>query len=166
MTIQNTYADYENVGNPGMSNLMQGQCLLINSGEGATRTLLAKESGAVCLFDRAAGIVYTLPETAPVGTYYDFLTTVTITSNAAKVITGLSTHYLLGGVDSGSVTIAEGGGFWAANGTSHVAISSNGSTTGGVIGSNYRVTRLTSTIWGISGCINGTGTIATPMATS
>jgi len=165
MTIQNDYDNYSLAGAVGQPNMLPAHCRVINSGEGATRTLLADESGAVCLFDRAAGIVYTLPETAPVGTYYDFLTTVTITSNAAKVGTAIATHYLLGGVDSGSVTIAEGGGFWAANGTSHIAISSNGSTTGGVIGSNYRITRLTSTVWGITGVINGTGTIATPFAT-
>lgn len=166
MTIQNTYADYENVGNPGMSNLMQGGCSVINSGEGATRTLLAKESGAVCLFDRAAGIVYTLPATCPIGTRFEFRTTVSVTSNAAKVITGAATQYLVGGVISGSATIAEGGGFWAANGSTHVAISSNGSTTGGLIGDAYSVTRISSTQWAIEGIISGSGTIVTPFATS
>ena len=39
----------------------------------ATRTLLPEESGALCLFDRAAGVVYTLP--VPVkGMQFEFST--------------------------------------------------------------------------------------------
>lgn len=164
MTIANTYADNNNVGNPGMTNLMQGHTRVINSGEGATRTLLQKESGALCLFDKADGIVYTLPSTAVIGTYYDFVVSVAITSNAAKVITGAATHYLVGGVIMGSATIAEGGAMFPANGTSHTYISSNGSTTGGLIGTNYRVTRVSSTVWAITGVMNGSGTEVTPFA--
>ena len=54
--------------------------------QGSTRTLLAEESGALCVFDRAAGIVFTLP--APVeGMQFDFVVKTSITSNAAKIIT-------------------------------------------------------------------------------
>ena len=52
------------------------------SGEGASRTLLASESGATVLYDRAAGIIYTLP--APVvGLEFDFVTTVSVTGSKA-----------------------------------------------------------------------------------
>lgn len=166
MTIQNDYDNY-NIGTPiGQNSLVTGDCSVINSGEGATRTLLASESGAICMFDRAAGIVYTLPATCPIGTRFEFRTTVSVTSNAAKVITGSASQFLVGGVISGSATIAEGGGFWAANGSTHVAISSNGSTTGGLIGDAYSVTRISSTQWAIEGIISGSGTIVTPFATS
>ena len=162
MTIANTYADSNNVGNPGMANLMQGHTRVINSGEGATRQLLASEAGATCLFDRAAGIVYTLPVTANIGTYYDFLCTVSVTSNSAKVITGAGTQFLVGAVIYGSGTIAEGGGLFAGNGSSTVYIASNGSTTGGLIGSQYRITKISSTQWGISGVLAGSGVTITP----
>ena len=76
---------FEQVGT-GVPAVIKTQNKFVNSAEGATRTLLASESGMTCLFDRAAGIVYTLPATANNGTYFDFLTTVSITSNAAKVI--------------------------------------------------------------------------------
>ena len=67
------------------------------SGQGATRTLSVDETGSTCLFDRAAGIVYTLPLAVP-GLVYDFVVTTTVTSNAAKVITGAGTELLIGGL--------------------------------------------------------------------
>lgn len=134
------------------------------NGVGATRTLKASESGALCLFDRAAGIVYTLPAPA-VGMQFEFATTVTITSNAAKVITDAATTFLLGSIDqmvnTSATTLAS-----LANGTTHVAISSNGSTTGGVQGDRYRVTAISATQWVIDGQVSGSGTLATPFATS
>ena len=137
----------------------------VNSGEGATRTLLADESGMTCLFDRAAGIVYTLP--APVvGMRFKFKTNVTITSNAAKVITNAATVFIVGGVIAASATVADSGDFFTADGSTHVAISSNGSTTGGVIGDDYELVCISSTQWLISGLISGSGTLATPFATS
>lgn len=134
------------------------------SGVGATRTLLQSEHGSTCLFDAAAGNVYTLP-TPVAGLYFDFATTVTVTSNAAKVITSGSSVFLLGSVDmiinTSATTLAA-----LANGTTHVAISSNGSTTGGVQGSFFRVTAISSTQWVISGMVSGSGSLATPFATS
>lgn len=134
------------------------------SGVGATRTLKASESGALCLFDRAAGVVYTLP--APVaGMQFEFATTVTITSNAAKVITNAATVFLLGVVQviGGTTETTASADF---NGTTHVAISSNGTTTGGVIGDSYRVTAISATQWVIDGIASGSGAVATPAATS
>lgn len=165
MTVQNTLNNYVNLSG-GQVCLAPALAKVVNSGEGATRTLLADESSALCLFDKADGITYTLPATAAIGTYYDFIVSVAITSSAAKVITGAATHYLVGGVIMGSATIAEGGAMFPANGTSHVAISSNGSTTGGLIGTNYRITRVSSTVWSIQGVMNGSGTEVTPFATS
>jgi hypothetical protein len=147
--------------------LLKGVARQVISGQGATRTLLPGESGALCLFDRAAGIVYTLPAptTQDIGCYFDFATTVTITSNAAKVITDAATTFLVGGVNVYIATSATTIGA-TANGTTIRAISSNGTTTGGVIGDAYRVTLVSSTLWQISGLLSGSGTVATPFATS
>ena len=135
------------------------------SGEGATRTLKAKESGALCLFDRAAGIVYTLP--APVlGMEFEFRVTTLITSNAAKVITDSASVFIVGSVMGGSLTVADSGDVFQANGTTHVAISSNGSTTGGLVGGSYKLTAISSTQWSIEGTFIGSGTLADPFATS
>jgi len=143
---------------------VKGLAVTVISGVGATRTLLASESGAECLFDSASGVVYTLP--APVaGLKFKFRTTVTITGGAAKVITDAATSFLLGTVNmvinTSATTLAA-----LANGTTHRAISMNGSTTGGVQGDAFEVTAINSTQWVITGIVSGSGALATPMATS
>ena len=132
---------------------------------GATRTLLPGESGALCLFDRAGGSVYTLP-TPKEGMWFEFATTVTITSGAAKVITATpASQFILGTVFGYTTDATEIDGF-SADGATHVAISSNGSTTGGVIGDRYTLV-YTGGVWLIGGNIFcGTATPATPFATS
>lgn len=133
--------------------------------EGATRQLLAEESGALCIFDRAAGIVFTLP--APVeGMQFEFEATVAVTSNAYKVITNAATVFLIGAVMIGSLTVAESGDVFQGNGTSHVAVSMGGSTTGGLIGSKLKFTAISSTQWIVEGIAVGAGTLADPFATS
>lgn len=132
---------------------------------GATRTLLNEESGALCLFDRAAGVVYTLPASPVEGCQFEFRTVVTITSGAAKTITGSASTFILGTVFGYTTDATEIDGF-SANGSTHVAISSNGSTTGGVIGDCYTLT-YDGTLWLIEGNIFcGTATPADPFATS
>lgn len=135
------------------------------SGQGATRSLSANESGSLCLFDRAAGIVYTLP-TAKVGTYFDFFVTTTITSNSAKVITGAGTEFILGNVNSVDTDTGNAEVGFVANGSTHVAITQNGTTTGGIKGTSFRLTCVSSTIWKIEGNVLGSGTVETPFATS
>jgi hypothetical protein len=134
-------------------------------GQGATRTLLAEESGALCLFDKADGIIYTLPAPA-VGLQFEFLASVAVTSNAYKVITSASTVFLKGGVIMGDVTIATSGDYFEADGATHVAISAAGTTTGGLLGERYAVTCVSATQWVIHGVCHGAGTLETPFATS
>lgn len=132
---------------------------------GATRTLLAEESNALCLFDQAAGVVFTLP--APVeGMQFEFLATVAVTSNAYKVITNSAGVFLLGAVMGGSLTVADSGDVFQANGTTHRAISMAGSTTGGLVGTRFKVTCISATQWLIEGGYVGSGTLADPFATS
>lgn len=127
----------------------------------ATRTLLAKESGSLCLFDRAAGTVYTLP--APVkGMWFEFCTSVACTSNAHKVQTDGASTFILGSVMIGSLTVADSGDVFQANGSSHVGISSDGATKGGLIGGSYKLVAISSTVWQIEGDLVGSGTVADP----
>ncbi len=132
---------------------------------GATRTLTAEESGSLCLLNDAAGVVFTLP--APVvGARFEFLVTVAVTSNAHKVITNAGTVFLLGGIIMGDVTVATSGDYFEANGSTHVAISAAGATTGGLLGERYQCTCISATQWVIEGVCHGAGTLATPFATS
>lgn len=135
------------------------------SGSGATVTLTAAQSGSVCLMDRAAGIVFTLP-TGAAGLQFTFVTTVTVTSNAYKVITAAGTELLIGGVLSDDTDSSDALAMFNANGSTHVAISMNGTTTGGIIGTWFTLTCLSTTKWLINGIVNGSSTVATPFATS
>lgn len=135
------------------------------SGQGATRTLNANESGSTCLFDRAAGIVFTLP-VAPVGAFFDFVITTTITSNAAKIITGAGTELLIGGYMNIDTDTANAVAAFDGNGSTHIAVSMNGTTTGGILGTKLRFTCLSSTRWMVEGVVRGSGVVATAFATS
>lgn len=130
----------------------------------ATRTLTIKESGALCLFDTASGVVYTLPSPV-VGAFYDFAATVAWASGTYKFITNLSTEFLVGSVSSLNNAAATGEAF-LANGTTHRAVSLAGTTTGGFTGDKFRVTAINSTQWLLEGLYSDSGTAATPIATS
>lgn len=134
-------------------------------GVGATRTLLAEESGALCLFDRAAGVVYTLP--APIeGMQFEFSATVAVTSNAYKIITAAGTQFIVGSLMLGSLTVAESGDVFQGDGSTHVAISMDGATKGGLVGGSLKLTAISATQWLVEGDAVGAGTLATPFATS
>jgi len=159
-------ANLEQLGYAGPTGcIAPGQHRQVIDGVGATRTLLPEESGALCLLDRAAGVVYTLPTPIP-GMQFEFLATVAVTSNAYKVITAAATQFLVGGAIMGDVTIAQSGDYFEADGTTIVALSANGSTTGGLLGERYTVTAISTTKWAIEGVLHGAGTLATPFATS
>lgn len=132
------------------------------SGQGATRTLSVDESGSTVLFDRAAGIVYTLPLAKP-GAYFDFVVTTTITSNSAKIITGAATELLVGTISSNVTTTTT---TYQGNGSTHIAVTMNGTTTGAIQGTKLRFTCLSATRWIVEGTNQCSGTVATPFATS
>jgi hypothetical protein len=152
---------------PGGPVAILGGYRQVIDGVGATRTLAPEESGALCLFDRAAGVVYTLPAPSlqTVGLTYDFLVTTSVTSNAHKIITDAATTFLVGAVTMVTIATASPAGF-SANGTTIRALSAAGTTTGGLIGETYKVTCISATQWAITGVCVGSGVIATPFATS
>lgn len=134
-----------------------------NSGNGATVTIGAAQSGQTFLFDRAAGIIYTLPPPVP-GMTFDFINTVTITSNAAVVITAAGTQFVQGVVHT-AISGGATGSDWQCNGTSHVKVTSNGTTSGGILGGRLHFTAVSSTLWQVDGLLVGSGTEITPCST-
>jgi len=133
------------------------------AGGTTARQLLASESGALCLFDNAAGQIYTLP--APVvGMWFEFLVTVAGTSNAYSIDTDASTTFIGGGVAAVSTTVAEGGDSFVADIAAHVSCDLDSDLTGRLVGTHLKIVCLSSTTWGISGVIHGVGTLATPFA--
>ena len=130
----------------------------------ATRTLTTKEAGSLVLFDRAAGVAFTLPAPS-VGQFFDFGVSVTGTGTY-KIITDAATVFLTGGVQIGSET-AGGHDSFAADGTGHRSITMDADTKGRVKGgAMLRLTCISATQWYVSGWLVGAGTIATPFANS
>lgn len=148
--------------------LLTGVQRQVISGVGATRTLKPSESGALVLNDRAAGIVYTLPviTAANIGMQYEFGTTVQRTSNSYKIITGSAAQFMVGAVMAGDATIATSGDIFTADGTTIVALTSDGDTKGGFVGEKLLLTAINATQWYIRGLVIGTGTMVTGFATS
>lgn len=162
-----TAQNYEQVSYGGSASQWRGQHQQIISDAVATRVLLPKEAGSRCCYDLAAGVVYTLPPLTSVnaGLTFEFFTTVSRTSNAHKVITSAATEFLLGALWLGN-NAATTGEIFGADGTTIRAVSSNGTTTGGVIGDCFRLVAYSATQWLVSGVLVQSGTAATPFSTT
>lgn len=145
------------------------QNVLASSGN---TTITAATSGSVRLFDSASTTAYVLP--APVvGLYYDFVWTILETGGQAhSVTTDAGTTYCVGYVTvfsdvniTPSATLGPKG-FAGALADTYIKITTNGTTTGGGIGSWLRFTCVTTTSWNVSGIVRSpSGTIATPFST-
>ncbi len=131
------------------------------SGLGATATLSIDQTGSTVLLDRAAGIIVTLPLAVP-GLIYDFKANVSVTTNNYKVITGAATEFLVGGVSQNAAALA----VFSGNGSTHIAVTMNGTTTGGLAGTALRFTCLSTTRWMVEGINIASGTGVTPFAAS
>jgi hypothetical protein len=134
--------------------------------DAAAVTLTAADSGALVVFDKADGATITLP-TAAAGLYFDFIVHTTGTSSNNKVITASASEFIKGvlksvDTDTGNAIAID----QAGNGTTHVAITMNRTTTGGITGTHFRLTAISATIWMVDGFNFGSGTVATPFATS
>lgn len=160
-TIRQNYEQLS-YGGPGLSQHTAAAREIIELA--AAATLTAKQSGALVLLDAAAGFTVTLP-TPVQGMQFEFLQTVTQTSSTQKLITSASTIFLLGEVLTFTTATASPAGF-AFDGATHIAVTTNGTTTGGIIGTRYKVEALSATVWAISGVFVGSGTIATPASTT
>lgn len=157
-----------NVTIPGTLNIagvQQGQLNNVIDSSAATLTLTAAQSGSTIQLDRAAGTTVTLP--APViGLNYSFLVQTSVTSNNHKVITDAGTTLILGGVVMTEAADTNAGLGALFNGTTHISILMNGTTTGGLIGTAFNMTCVTATQWYIEGIVAGSGTLATCASTS
>lgn len=127
-------------------------------------TLTAAQSGGLVVFDKLDGAVATLP--APViGLFYDFVVDTASTSVGQKVITSAASIFIKGTVLQ--MTAADAANVLdTANGTTHVAITMNGTTTGGCVGTRFRLTCRSATIWEVEGLTIASGSVATSFTTS
>lgn len=152
--------------NPKFDTVMAKKKII--SGLGATATLDVIDSGSTVLLDRAAGIVITLPLAVP-GLVYDFVVTTSVTTNSYKVITGAATEFLLGGYTNVDTDTSNAVAVFTGNGSTHIAVTqaaASTNATGGLKGSILRFQCLSTTLWKVSGMVQGAGVAATAFATS
>lgn len=132
---------------------------------GSAVTLEAGQSGALVLQDTATGSVVTLP-TPVAGMKFTVVTSVSVTSNSHVItVADTSAEFLLGAVIGGNATVAASGDVFTADGSTNITLTSNGTTTGGLIGSIFELTAISATQWFIEGVAQGSGTNATPFTT-
>lgn len=134
----------------------------VSASGGATRTLTAADSGGTFLWDAATGVAYTLAPPV-VGMKFRFIVSVAVTSNAHSFTTDAATTFLQGGVNQviAASAVSEG---QTGDGTSDVIFSQNGTTTGGLIGTDVVLECITATQWQVSGLVVSSGTLATMFA--
>jgi hypothetical protein len=132
----------------------------------ATSSLTAAQSGAVFTVAPAAATVITLP--APVvGLNYTFwVTTAATGTNTLKFITASGIY--LQGYDLITTVGSAGTGelFQATAAGTFISFNCNGTTSGGLIGTEIIFTCLTSTLWQVSATNIGSGTLVTSFAIS
>jgi hypothetical protein len=128
-----------------------------------TTTVTQAQSGTTFLLNAAAGFTTTLPTVPVIGTHYTFVVTTSVTSSTLKIITGTAAQLLQGVITSATTTASV---FESVIGTSNISVAMNGSTTGGLVGSQFEFTCLSATLWQVFGTNFTSGTTATPFATS
>ena len=147
-------------GNVAFPGTVTGGMVGVLDETGATVTLTAAQSGSLILLDKSGGVTVTLPA-AVAGTWFTFA--VKVTSTANKIITAVSTTFLQGGLFfDKALTITR----YDGNGTSHISLNFNGTTTGGIAGDVFQMYCLSATEWNVSGTVAASGTLATPFATT
>lgn len=126
--------------------------------------LSANESGSLCIHGAASGSAFVLPPPV-VGAWFEFLATVSVTStDVYSVTTDAATTFIIGAITGLSLTLATSGDTFSSDGT-EVTITSNGGTTGGLIGDSFTLTCISSTEWAITRGFNvGSSTNATSLA--
>lgn len=128
----------------------------------ADSTLSKNQSGSLVTLGKAAGITLKLPN-AGRGLEYEIVVKTAVTSNAYKII-GNDSASMRGAILQ--ATAGEISELYVGNGTTHIAVSMNGSTSGGLVGTNLKFVCDNDGIWNVVGQNVGSGAIATPWSTS
>lgn len=132
----------------------------------ATRTLLSNESGALVVDSSTTGSTITLP-TPSAGMQFDIIYSASATTGTVKIITDAATTYIAGGITVLTTTATAVTSQFICDGSSHIAISMNKTTSGGLIGTRLRFIGLSATLWEVQGISNSGATVggSTPLVT-
>lgn len=115
----------------------------------------------VTVLNRAAGVAVSLPAATGTGDRYYISVGTAITSNSATIVAAGSDVYV--GVVT-SATATAGAGLHEAAGGADKTITMNGTTTGGLAGSNVELVDVSTGVWLLNGHLTGSGTLATSLS--
>ena len=132
---------------------------------GATLLLTAEQSGGIIYLAKADGVTITFPATS-VGLSYRFIVMTSVTSVGYKWSTSVQGTEFFDGSIISLGDAATAATVFTGNGTSHDNITMNGTTTGGLLGTELLVTCTAANKWTVSGQVVGSGTEVTPFATT
>jgi len=145
-------------GDPGPTGDAGGMVRGIIPGTSSEVALTLAQTGGTLYFDRAAGVVATLPASPTAGTFYNFEVKTSVTSNSLSIVSGAA--FMDGNIIVKSIATTEA--LFEPLGTDR-RISMNGTTTGGLIGTSFSLT-YDGAAWVCSGLTVATGALATPFA--
>jgi hypothetical protein len=118
------------------------------------------QSGSTIVLDRAAGFTVKLPN-PEIGVYFDFVVKTSITSNTGLIRSRLVTQYWFGSIVSFDFDTLNTETQFSPDATDY-AISMDGSTTGGLAGTAFRITCLAANTWNITGALVGATVFTSP----
>lgn len=128
----------------------------------ATVTIDSSYANKALVFDRAAGVIATLPAASGSGNVYKFFVKTTVTSNNYVIQVANSSDSFIGR----AIACADGGS--GLNGWEVVAgddtITLNGSTKGGYAGDTIEIVDVATNVFVVNGFLNQTGVEATPFS--
>ena len=120
----------------------------IIDGTTATVALLEADTGSTLYFERATGVVVTLPDSPAEGTNYTFEVLTDVTSNAYTINTGGFGLDVIEGYLYGKKAATADELFLA---TTDAQISMNGTTSGGTKGTSFTLVHDGVSTWNVSG---------------
>lgn len=126
-------------------------------------TLTSAYSGYTFLLDKADGLAFTLP-TEAVGMKFRFVVTTAVTSNAYSITSAATADLHVGGLVSIDTDTGDAVAFWKPDASNDDALSMNGSTTGGLVGTDITFECFAANRWHVTGVVFGSGEVATPFA--
>jgi len=130
-------------------------------GTTANITLSADDTGGILYPNRSEGIVYTLPDQPAAGTNYTIEPKATAGAGPYVINAGVAGLDVIDGFVYMKVAGAPEVQYLATNATQ---ISMNGTTTGGIIGTSFKLVYDGVDTWQVSGYMFGSGAIATPFS--
>lgn len=128
-----------------------------------TVSLTVEDSGKTIVFDKADGCDVTLPP-AEVGLKFRFVVNTTVTSNDYSITAGKTTDLFVGALTMVDTDSSDAHTDQVPDVSDDDAISMNGSTKGGLIGSYIEIECIKANRWWVQGVNRYTGNVATPFS--